>query len=316
MTGDPKRKVSFGTYNLKGKPLTELAFDQLTFPACEECNRAFSDLEGRARRVTEQLLGRGPLTSTDFVCLLDWLDKVRIGMWLGLLWLDGNPWGINPNFHISSRLRLHDRSVGIGFIERRQPGINLLGPESPCFGLIPTTFCIFINNLALFNSSSVGLCSRRLGFPYPTDFSFLESSLLEAVMAPGIERVIRPIERIGLLQTQPFIYQPVFGRSGDKSILPEYQTDYVLANSYDFEDGLGAIFLQKRGNVSQVVQEANIEWIPDQVFSLRDAYRNGVRWVYRKLETDYEMQSKTESRLPFAAMHKNIIAALERRMGV
>src|SRR5450755_2969832 len=104
MTGDPKRKVSFGTYNLKGKPPTALAFDQLTFPACDECNVAFSDLEGRARTVTEQLLGRGPLTSTDFVCLLDWLDKVRIGMWLGLLWLEGNPWGINPKFHISSRL--------------------------------------------------------------------------------------------------------------------------------------------------------------------------------------------------------------------
>jgi hypothetical protein len=83
MTGDPKRQVSFGTYNLDNKPPTVLAFDQFTFPACGQCNRDFSDLEGRARRVTERLLLRDGLTATDFNCLLDWLDKIRIGMWLG-----------------------------------------------------------------------------------------------------------------------------------------------------------------------------------------------------------------------------------------
>jgi Protein of unknown function (DUF1552) len=170
MTGDPKRQVSFGSYNLNRKPPTALAFDQLTFPACEQCNHDFSDLEGRAREATERLLGKRPLTSTDFNCLLDWLDKVRTGMWLGQLGLEGNPWEIEPKFYVSSRLRLHDRSVGIGFIEGRHPGINLVGPESPCFGLIPTSMCIFINHLALFNSSTIGLCSRRLGFPFPSRF--------------------------------------------------------------------------------------------------------------------------------------------------
>jgi hypothetical protein len=74
MTGDPKRQVSFGTYNINNKPPTKLAFDQLTFPACEQCNGEFSDLEGRARNVTERLLEKGHLTSADFNCLLDWLD--------------------------------------------------------------------------------------------------------------------------------------------------------------------------------------------------------------------------------------------------
>ena len=205
MTGDPKRQVSFGTYNINKKPPTKLAFDQLTFPACEQCNREFSDLEGGARNVTERLLEKVPLASTDFNCLLDWLDKVRTGMWLGLLWLDGNPWGINPKFHISSRLRLHDRSVGVGWIEGRHPGINLVGPESPCFGLLPTTMCIFINELALFNSSTIGLCSRRLGFPFlrHQDSSIRNEGLMEASLEPGFERVIRPIERMGLLNRSP-----------------------------------------------------------------------------------------------------------------
>jgi hypothetical protein len=141
-TGDPKRQVSFGTYNVKDKAPTALAFDQLAFPACGKCNSDFSRLEDRAKRVVQELLARESLTCVDFNCLLDWLDKVRTGIWLGLLWLEGNPWGIVPKFHISSRLRLHDRSVGIGFIEGRQPGINLVGPESPCFGLMPTTLCM------------------------------------------------------------------------------------------------------------------------------------------------------------------------------
>lgn len=203
MTGDPKRQVSFGTYNVNDKPPTVLAFDQLTFPACEKCNSDFSSLEERAKTVIERLLGRESLTCIEFNWLLDWLDKVRTGMWLGLLWLDGNPWGIAPKFHISSRLRLHDRSVGIGFIDGRQPGINLVGPESPCFGLVPTTLCIFINHLALFSSSTLGLCSRRLGFPFPARFSMLSNGFLEAWLAPGLERIIKPVERVGLLQSRP-----------------------------------------------------------------------------------------------------------------
>jgi hypothetical protein len=319
MTGDPKRQVSFGTYNINDKPPTKLAFDQLTFPACEQCNGKFSDLEGRARKVTERLLEKMPLTSSDFNCLLDWLDKVRTGMWLGLLWLDGNPWGIEPNFHITSRLRLHDRSVGIGLIEGRHPGINLVGPESPCFGLLPTTMCIFINELALFNSSTIGLCSRRLGFPFfrLDDFSIRRDGLIEAAIAPGLERVLRPVERIGLLQSQPFVYQPVFVKGVDGDTSPAYNTDYVRENSYDFDAGLGALFLQRSGEVSKFEEDASNGWIPDAVLSLTDAYRTGMRWAYRKLEQDYEAQARGDwSRLPFSVMHKRIIRGFDKKIGL
>ena len=318
MTGDPKRQVSFGTYNIKNKPPTKLAFDQLTFPACDECNGEFSDLEGRARKVTELLLKKRPLTSTDLNCLLDWLDKVRTGMWLGHLWLDGNPWGIEPTFYISSRVRRHDRSVGIGWIEGRHPGVNLVGPESPCFGLLPITMCIFINELALFNSSTVGLCSRRLGFPFfrPDDSATPSDGVTEGWIAPGSERIMRPIERIGLLRSQPFVYQPVFEKGVDGALSPAYDTDYVRQNSYDFNAGLGALFLQHRGEILKLGANASDAWIPDIAFCLRDAYRTAMRWAYRKLELGYEAQAKGEwSRLPFSAMHKRIIDAFDKRIG-
>jgi hypothetical protein len=319
MTGDQKREVSFGTYNINNKPPTKLAFDQLTFPACNECNQEFSDLEGRARQVVGRLLEKVPLSPTDFNCLLDWLDKVRTGMWLGLLWLDGNPWGIQPKFHIRSRLRLHDRSVGFGLIEGRRPGINLVGPESPCFGLVPTTMCIFINDVALFNSSSVALCSRRLGFPF---FSAEEASIRgdgrkEVTLVAGIERIIKPIERSGLLQVQPFVYQPMFLKDEEGVFPAAYDTGYVRRNCYDFNAGLGALFLQRRGEVKKLEQETSSGWIPDLKFPLREAYRDGIRWAYRKLEENYSAQaSGVWSRLPCRAMHNRILRLMKTEMGL
>jgi hypothetical protein len=120
MTGDPKRQVSFGSYNLNRKPPTALAFDQLTFPACEQCSHDFSDLEGRAREATERLLGKRPLTSTDFNCLLDWLDKVRTGMWLGLLWL--RPVQLSFEKRIGSATALY-RTVALSFVIPSSRGI-------------------------------------------------------------------------------------------------------------------------------------------------------------------------------------------------
>jgi hypothetical protein len=315
MTGEPKRHVSFGTYNVNDKPPTVLAFDQLTFPACEKCNSDFSSLEDRAKRVIEGLLAKESLTCIGFNCLLDWIDKVRTGMWLGLLWLDGNPWGIVPKFHISSRLRLHDRSVGIGFIDGRQPGINLVGPESPCFGLVPTTLCIFINHLALFSSSTLGLCSRRLGFPFPAQSSMLSNGLLEAWLAPGLERIIKPVERIGLLQSQSFVYQPVFERDVDRVFMKEYDTSYVRANSLDFNAGLGALYLQRRGEVVKLTAEPTDGWVSGTVLSLADAYRCGRRWAYRKLEQHYLEQANEANRLPFHVMHSRIVKMFDKEMG-
>jgi hypothetical protein len=240
-------------------------------------------------------------------------------MWLGLLWLEGNPWGIAPKFHIRSRLRLHDRSVGIGFIEGRYPGINLVGPESPCFGLIPTTMCIFINDLALFNCSTVGLCSRRLGFPFAARFSMQSNGLMEVWLAHGLDRVMRPVERTGLLQSQPFVYQPVYEKGIDGAEgagLEIYNTSYVRANSFDFAEGLGALYLQCRGDVMKLEDEETDAWVPDTVLSLAQAYRSGSRWSYSKLDQHYMEQSTKSDKVSFAPLHKRILKGLDEHIGL
>lgn len=316
LTGDPKRQVSFGTYNITGKRPTVLAFDRLTFPACERCNGDFSALEGRAKPVIEGLLARQPFKDADFNCLLDWLDKVRTGLWLGLTWLEGNPWGIEPKFHIRSRLRLHDRSVAIGFIKGRHPGINFVGPESPAFGLVPTTMCLFINELALFNSSTIGLCSRRLGFPFAARYTTLRNGLMEVWLAPGLERVMTPVERTGMLQGQPSIYQPVFEIGIDGSLREEFNTAYVRDNSFDFAARLGALFLQHRGEILKWPNRGSDAWVPDSTLSLVDAYQRGRRWAYKKLEQHYSEQATSTDRTTFSAIHARILALHETHMGL
>ena len=318
-TGDPKRFVSFGTYTLHEKEptLKTFSFDQLTFPACASCNGDFSRLEASAKDVMERLLARKPLNNRDFDILLDWLDKVRTGMWLGLMWLDGNPWGIKPKFHISQRIGLHDRSLGISFIEGRHPGINLVGPESPCFGLSPTTMCLFINEVGLFNSSTIGLCSRRLGFPFPTDLTLRPDGLMGGWIAPGLERILRPIEPIGPLQLQPFVYQPIFERGIAGSSTEVFETEYVKHNSFDFNNGRGSLFLQHRGVVSKYGEEPSADWVPQAPQSLRQVYRTGRRWAYKKLERYYAEQTVKGDTLPrvFERTHTHLLSMYDREMG-
>jgi hypothetical protein len=319
-TGDPKRQVSFGTHNWRNEEPKTFAFDQLTFPACESCNREFSGLEDKAKQVVESMLAKSPLAEIDFSIILDWLDKVRIGIWLGLMQLEDNPWGINPKFHISQRLAMHDRSIAIGLVKDRRRGVNLIGPESPCFGFAPTTFCLLVNDLALFNSSSIGLCSRRLGFPFPTEYKARADGMLEGSLAPGLERTFNSVERSEYLRPLPFIYQPIFrlGLPADSSPADPLNSQYVRSHSLNFQEGLGRLFLQKRGSVSMCQQAPSMDWLPDDILSLPEVYKSGRRWTYRKLVTHYrETSGGKDPRLPvFHDMHERLIAFYDRELGL
>src|SRR5947208_7109783 len=103
-TGAPKRIASFGAYYPGALKPREFSLDQFTFPACEACNGKFSQLEDRAKPVVMGILTERALSENDFNVLLDWLDKVRVGLWLGLMQLTGNPWGITPSYHVARRL--------------------------------------------------------------------------------------------------------------------------------------------------------------------------------------------------------------------
>jgi hypothetical protein len=133
-TDNPNRTARFGV-DLSQSPLRvrEFAFDALTFPACQGCNDIFSNLEFAAKPILACVLAKEGISAQQFSVLLDWLDKIRVGLWLGYSYLDKNPAGITPSYHLQMRVRQTDRAAVIIHREDRQPGINFFGPESPCF---------------------------------------------------------------------------------------------------------------------------------------------------------------------------------------
>jgi hypothetical protein len=84
LTGDPKREWYLGVkFGEPGKPPRVFSADQFQFPACESCNSRYSNLEGRARGCFVKLWDNKPLTAGEWDDLLDWFDKVRIGLFIG-----------------------------------------------------------------------------------------------------------------------------------------------------------------------------------------------------------------------------------------
>ena len=150
LTGDPKRVVNFGTNYKNGRTIT---FDWLNFcvPACESCNTEYSSLEVRAKSYVLTLLDRGALTSIEYTDFMDWIDKVRVGLWIAYHFIQGNPTNIQPNFHIKNRIGQKDRMIAIYPIAGDGIGLNAFGAESLVFHSQPSCFGLRINDILIIN---------------------------------------------------------------------------------------------------------------------------------------------------------------------
>ena len=62
----------------KNKKIIEYAWSAFAAPACESCNSAFSELEGRVKPIVEALMRREAINVGAYVDLLDWLDAIVI----------------------------------------------------------------------------------------------------------------------------------------------------------------------------------------------------------------------------------------------
>lgn len=210
MTGDPKRIATFGV-DFGKQPFAprQFSFDSLTFPACSECNGDFSRLEGATKPIVRALLSRQAVSASDLIVLLDWLDKVRVGLWLGYFYLDKNPLGITPSFHIENRVGQLDRAVAIIELAEASDGLTFIGPESKFYQLSPTCFALRVNNMCLVNKSGISLCGRRLGFPFAEPVRVREDHKLEVSFERGTERVMYPSSVLLRFQT-PLPYTNLF----------------------------------------------------------------------------------------------------------
>ncbi|MGN6719671.1 MAG: hypothetical protein ACTHLX_20050, partial [Candidatus Binatia bacterium] len=162
-------------------------------------------MEGEVKGLVISLLARESIAADKYVLLLDWLDKVRVGLWLGYSYLHKNPLNISPSFHIDSRIGKKDRMVAIYTVETQNQGLNTYGAETLCFQYQPSCFSLNINNTYLLNMSWDFLCSARCGFPFPKE-AIID---LEYSNVSITHKVKHPIFRKKLIKPSIHVYEPI-----------------------------------------------------------------------------------------------------------
>ena len=165
LTGADQKKLSVGTNWKTGE---ELIFNTLsyTFPSCTTCNSFFGKLEGKVKPIFEKLLNDQDVQGHELELLLDWFDKVRIGSWFGVKYMNKKEWALEPKFYINSRVGLKDRFLSITNTYKNEKHLNWSGVNGLAFMMSPTAFTLRVNNLIFVNCSSDFIVSKRLGFPY------------------------------------------------------------------------------------------------------------------------------------------------------
>jgi hypothetical protein len=259
LTGDPKRVVNFGTNYKSGRTIR---FDWKNFcvPACESCNTEFSALEGRAKSYTLRLLDSSALTSIEYSDFMDWLDKVRVGLWVAYHFIQGNPTNIRPSFHIDTRICQKDRMIAIYPISGNGVGLNAFGVESLVFHSQPSCFGLRINDILIFNMSSDYLFAARCGFPYPRSlFTMLDGENCYLMNASDFEttfHIKQPLIRKPIAKPSIHLYQPIIQSSTENMLQSGYLGDNSRFESYlaqntmpPFPARKGILYFQHQGHV-------------------------------------------------------------------
>jgi hypothetical protein len=258
--------VQMGFHLKTGKP-RQFVYKSFTFPACEDCNTKFSSLEAGVKPALIGLLAGGAIDSDQFSTLLDWFDNVRVGLWLGFYFLNGNLGGITPKFHIKSRLATQDRMLHLVRVDKNPKELSFRGCDSLSFHFTPSCFSMIINNLCFYNISSPFLFSRRLGFPYTTERYLREDGLEDAVLVPGTLRQMGPLLRRPFAFSGTGLYQPIFKSVVGTPLTAYYANDYVRRNSLSIDEGMGRVLIQDESlNISSYPDQPSTSWIPKRAY--------------------------------------------------
>lgn len=249
LTGNPNRTVYLGRNWLS--PTLEkriYSWDAFTFPACDACNREWSKLEAAVQQVMLRMLEGGLVSAGEIHILLDWLDKVRTGIWLGMLYLNRNYRALIPSFHIASRVCSKDRAVLIYESTERDDGIGLSAIDTPIFHYMPSAFELTINQLHFISISYDFLFGGRFGWPHVSSKRLIDIDTdgFQGDFEKGTERIAPPI----LDNLPPFsgtaIFQPVghqeHFRRDPKDFAKEFGTPYVASMSRNPNQAIGHIY--------------------------------------------------------------------------
>lgn len=278
LTGNPKRVVPFGRDFTTNK-IIKYDWSSFVFPSCQLCNDRFSKLESDIKPVVKSLLNRESISSFHIILLLDWLDKVRTGLWLGYGYLQKNYFGIKHKFFIDKRIGMKDRMLAIYPIETQERGLNSFGIETFGFHLKPSCISLRINNIHILNMSWDFMCSARCGFPFPKNYTYnLDKNLSFSTDDLEIyDKVKHPIMREKFIKPSIHVYQPILlDELYQKYIDNPFLKDKMLVNSNRY----GALFRQYDDRVD-VLNTLDAEIDFDEITEEQSDYtKNIVRQTY------------------------------------
>jgi hypothetical protein len=268
LTQSRSKVMSVGSDWKTGKELV-FNFSAFTFPACTKCNTAFAEIEGLVKPTMESILAGDSVSATEFIRLLDWFDKVRISLWLGIQYLNKGRFNMPPKYFINSRMGMKDRLLSITNTNDGDIGIKWTGANTPCFIISPTCFTLKVNQVLFTNCSSDFVVSEQLGFPYPAfERPNPKSHLTDFLLLPGNEEVTSPLFRSALYEPKVIVSQPIFG-VGISLKSEYYENDYVRNNCYDLKKGQGKLFITA-DNKTHTVESGELLEFPSEAKSARE----------------------------------------------
>jgi hypothetical protein len=236
LTGDPKRAWYLGLkFGEPDKQPRVFSADQFQFPACEACNTRYSNLEGRTKSSFLKHWDNEPLTAAEWDDLLDWFDKVRIGLFIGNMILNKDLPIPDPKFFIDQRIGAKDRCVLVYPIPDHD-GLRIYGGSDAVFFHLPTSFMILARNLLFLNVSSDFLLAPRMGFPFPRIMEEIEGKTRADALAATLRPKI-PFIRFSFHPPIIAVYQAILMKEliGDETHAALAANDYVKSRLWPHE---------------------------------------------------------------------------------
>lgn len=311
LTGNPNRQIQLGiNFPKKDKwptnPdnfLRKFSFNSFQFPACSRCNSDFSELEDSAKVVVEKLLSKKTISIGEIDTLLDWFDKIRIGLWLGFYFLNQNMTNIEPQFAIKKRLGAKDRMLAIYRYNNIPNGINFVGADTLAFQHSPTCFGLRINQYYFFNLSMEYLFSKNLGFPYLSNAKYVKQNdesplVVSGKFVPGSGKIKNKILKQDILYTPAQFIQPIFNDRLVQNLNSDTykNNDYVNKNTLSFDDGKGAIFTTASGSKFEFISDSDFKISSNIIDLPLDLPLND--WILRFSKMVYDHQVYMLSHTP------------------
>lgn len=302
-TGNPKRVVSFG-FNNKTESTISFSWTSFTVPACTICNGEFSELEGQIRPIFDKLYERSEINFTEAQLLLDWLDKVRIGLWLNYYFIEKNKGAIILHMSIKKRVAMKDRIMQIHFLssESQQNGINAFGVESLVFQYNPSFFALRSKNLLIINGSNDFLISKNCGFPYPQSLQSRQDGKLDLDNLVYDRSTSTGVIDMNLYKAPLTIYQPIQTNISYGSNL--FKDSYLIQNTLPNEHQKGTLFRIKNGKLMPLQNE-------NEILKYESVSDSDIKMIGPLIAQVYDLQNRCLERLIDIESHKSMKLAVE-----